>query len=314
MDWCLRSPVSSDPVFGYVRPPVQDLSQEEADRFQRMYCGLCHTLGKRYGVAAQLILNYDFTYLTILLSEKEEGAARSKRCVVHPVHPRMFSEQSSAMELAADESVILAYWQLRDGVEDHDWLHGLKYRSLSAVLEPAYRKAAAIRPVFDETVRRQLKLLGELEAENCPSIDRAADAFAVLLSSAAKEVDDPIRQRVLEQILYHLGRWVYLVDAADDMKKDAEEGNYNPVALRFALRDGVWTPESRQEFAVTLDHSIHMIATAFELWDFGVWKPILETTFYTGLFRVGKAVLDGTFRAAPRGEDRKTPRNVEETT
>ena len=301
-------------MFGYVRPPVQDLSQEESDRFQRMYCGLCHTLGKRYGVAAQLILNYDFTYLTILLSEKEEGAARSKRCVVHPVHPRMFSEQSSAMELAADESVILAYWQLRDGVEDHDWLHGLKYRSLSAVLEPAYRKAAAIRPVFDETVRRQLKLLGELEAENCPSIDRAADAFAVLLSSAAKEVDDPIRQRVLEQILYHLGRWVYLVDAADDMKKDAEEGNYNPVALRFALRDGVWTPESRQEFAVTLDHSIHMIATAFELWDFGVWKPILETTFYTGLFRVGKAVLDGTFRAATRGEDRKKPRNVEETT
>ncbi|MEI3346953.1 MAG: hypothetical protein V8R55_00550 [Dysosmobacter sp.] len=32
-------------------------------------------------------------------------------------------------ELAADESVILAYWQLRDGVADHDWLHGLKYRS-----------------------------------------------------------------------------------------------------------------------------------------------------------------------------------------
>ena len=265
-------------------------------------------------MAARLILNYDFTYLAILLSEREEGAVRGKRCVVHPVHPRSFSEQSSAMELAADESVILAYWQLRDGVEDHDWLHGLKYRSLSAVLEPAYRKAAALRPAFDESVRRQLKLLGELEAENCPSIDRAADAFAVLLSSAAKEADDPVRRRVLEQILYHLGRWVYLVDAADDMKKDAEEGNYNPVTLRFELQNGVWTPEKRQEFAVTLDHSIRMIATAFELWDLGIWKPILETTFYTGLFRVGKAVLDGTFRAAPRGEDRKKPRNVEETT
>lgn len=301
-------------MFGYVRPPVQDLSQEEVDRFQRMYCGLCHTLGNRYGVAARFILNYDFTYLAILLSEREESAVYSKRCIVHPLSPRHFWEESSAMELAADESVILAYWQLRDGVEDHDWLHGLKYRSLSAVLEPAYRKAAAIRPNFDETVRRQLKLLGELETENCPSIDRAADAFAVLLSSAAQEVDDPIRQRVLEQILYHLGRWVYLVDAADDMKKDAEEGNYNPVALRFGLQNGVWTPEKRQEFAVTLDHSIHMIATAFELWDFGVWRPILETTFYTGLFRVGKSVLDGTFRAMPRGEDRKKRKNVEETT
>lgn len=301
-------------MFGYVRPPVRDLSQEEADRFERMYCGLCHTLGNRYGAAARLILNYDFTYLAILLSEREEGENGSRRCVVHPVHKRPFLEGTPAMELAADESVILAYWQLRDGVEDHDWLHGLKYRGLSAILEPAYRKAAALRPAFAEAVRRQLALLRELERENCPSIDRAADAFAVLLSSAAKEVDDPVRRRVLEQILYHLGRWVYLVDAADDLKKDAETGNYNPVALRFELKNGVWTQEKRQEFAVTLDHSIHMIATAFELWEFGVWRPILETTFYTGLFRVGKAVLDGTFRASSRGEDRKKRKNVEETT
>ena len=301
-------------MFGYVRPPVRDLSQEEADRFERMYCGLCHTLGNRYGAAARLILNYDFTYLAILLSERVEGENDSRRCVVHPVHKRPFLEGTPAMELAADESVILAYWQLRDGVEDHDWLHGLKYRGLSAILEPAYRKAAALRPAFAEAVRRQLALLRELERENCPSIDRAADAFAVLLSSAAKEVDDPIRRRVLEQILYHLGRWVYLVDAADDLKKDAETGNYNPVALRFELKNGVWTQEKRQEFAVTLDHSIHMIATAFELWEFGVWRPILETTFYTGLFRVGKAVLDGTFRASSRGEDRKKRKNVEETT
>ena len=301
-------------MFGYVRPPLQDLPQEDADRFRRMYCGLCHTLGNRYGTAARMILNYDFTYLAILLSGKTEGEVHSKRCMVHPVQPREFLEENAAMELAADESVILAYWQLRDGVEDHDWFHGLKYRSLSAILEPAYRKAAKLRPAFDETVRTQLSRLRELEQENCASIDRAADAFAVLLGSAAKEVDDPIRRRVLEQILYHLGRWVYLVDAADDMKKDAEEGNYNPVALRFEVQDGVWMPEKRQEFAVTLDHSIRMITTAFELWDFGVWTPILQTTFYTGLFRVGKAVLDGTFRAIPRGEDRKKRKNDEETT
>lgn len=301
-------------MFGYVRPPLQDLSQEEADRFRRMYCGLCHTLGKRYGTVSRLILNYDFTYLAILLSEKEEGVICRKRCVAHPMHPRAFLEGNAAMELAADESVILAYWQLRDGIADHDWLHGLKYRGLSAVLEPAYRKAAALRPAFAEAVRCQLGLLAELEAENCASIDRAADAFAVLLGSAAAEVEDPIRQRVLQQILYHLGRWIYLVDAADDLKEDADEKRYNPVALRYELGDGNWTPEKRREFAVTLDHSIRMITTAFELWDFGVWTPILETTFYTGLFRTGKSVLDGTFRAIPRGEEKQKRKNVEETT
>ena len=114
--------------------------------------------------------------------------------------------------------------------------------------------------------------------------------------------------------MYHLGRWVYLVDAADDLKKDAASGNYNPVALRFGLTDGAWTPDSRREFAATLDHSIHMMATAFELWDFGAWTPLLSETIYTGLFQIGKAVLDGTFRTMGRGADRKKQKNVEETT
>ncbi len=300
-------------MFGYVRPPMDLLEEAEKDRFQRAYCGLCHALGERYGLAARFILNYDFTYLAILLSEGAEGETCSARCPVSPVKKRDYAKPDAAAALAADESVILAYWQLRDGVADHDWLHGLKYRSVSAILEPAYRKAAALRPDFDRAVREQLAQLKVLEDEQCPSMDRAADAFAVLLERSADGVEDPVRRRILGQMLYHLGRWVYLMDAADDLKKDAESGNYNPVALRFGLTDGQWTPESRSEFAQSLDHSIRMIATAYELWDFGCWKPILETTIYSGLFQVGRAVLDGTFRRRARGLQR-TNKKAEETT
>ena len=288
-------------MFGYVRPPLQALSETEVER--RMYCGLCHTLEKRYGQAARFILNYDFTYLAILLSDSEEGSVSSARCYASPLAQRAYLEPSAAMELAADESVILAYWQLRDGVDDHDWFHGLKYRTASAALESAYRKAAAYRPGFDAA-----------EKESCSSMDMAADAFAALLGSAAQEVADPVRRRVLEQLLYHLGRWVYLVDAADDLKKDAASGNYNPVALRFGLTNGNWTADARREFALSLDHSIRMMATAFELWDFGVWPPILEATIYQGLFQVGKSVLDGTFRTTYRKDERKKRKKVEEST
>jgi hypothetical protein len=301
-------------MFGYVIPPVDDLAEEEKERFRRMYCGLCHTLGQRYGQAARLILNYDFTYLAILLSGSGEEVCREGRCAVKGFRKKTFRETNEAMELAADESVILAYWQARDGVTDHDWLHGLKYRGISALLEPAYRKAAAYRPAYDASVRRQLQMLHDLEQEGCESIDRAADAFAVLLGSAAQEVDEPVRRRILEQLLYHLGRWIYLIDAADDLKKDAETGNYNPVALRFSLENGNWTPEARREFVLTLDHSVHMMTTAFELWDFGEWTKILETTFYTELFRVGKAVLDGTFRQRAKEEHRKKSMKDEENT
>ncbi len=300
-------------MYGYVRPPLQLLSERETERFRQVYCGLCHTLGERYGQAARFILNYDFTFLAILLSEGDEGGAAKARCMASPFRQHAYRTSTPAMVLAADESVILAYWQLRDGVEDHDWLHGLKYRGLSKVLEPAYQKAAAARPGFDACTREHLNLLAQLERERCDSMDRAADTFAGLLAGAAGEIGDPVRQRVLHQLLYHLGRWVYLVDAADDLKKDAESGNYNPVALRFGLKNGTWTPESRREFTASLDHSIHMMTTAFELIPFGVWTPILQGTLYTGLFQVGKAVLDGSFRPMTRGI-KKEHKKVEETT
>lgn len=296
-------------MFGYVRPPLEILPQEEAERFRRAYCGLCHTLGERYGPAARMILNYDFTYLAILLSDPEEAAPCRRRCVSSPVRLRAYQPATAALELAADESVILAYWQLRDGVEDHAWVSGLKYRAGARLLESAYKRAAALRPEFDQAVRCQLQLLSALEQAKDPSMDRAADSFAVLLSSAAEELTDPVRKRIMEQLLYHLGRWIYLIDGADDLKKDAESGNYNPVALRYGLTDGTWTPESRRDFATTLDHSIHQMAAAFELWDFGVWTPVLQSTFYGGLFQVGKAVLDGRFHRPSR----KNIREIEET-
>ena len=154
-------------MYGYVRPPAGILSEEELERFRRMYCGLCHTLGQRYGTAARFILNYDFTYLAILLSGGDEGPSTAARCMVSPLKKRDYLCTTDALALAADESVILAYWQLRDGVADHDWLHGMKYRSLSAILEPAYRKASAARPAFAESTRRQLAHLAELEAQPC---------------------------------------------------------------------------------------------------------------------------------------------------
>lgn len=301
-------------MFGYVRPPLNLLPQEEQDRFRRIYCGLCHTLSQRYGVRARFLLNFDFTFLAILLSEKEESCRLCGRCLVHPVRTRDYDGSSPALELAADESVILTYWQLRDGAQDHRGAKGGAYRVLSGAIAGPYRKAAQRRPGFDAHTREQLGHLARLEQERCPSMDRAADAFALLLSGAAQEVDDPVRRRVLEQMLYHLGRWIYLVDAADDLKEDAASGNYNPVALRYGLADGVWTPEARRDFGITLDHSIHMIATAFELWDFGIWHPLLESTIYNGLFAVGKAVLDGTYHREVRGGYRKKHKKDEETT
>ena len=147
-----------------------------------------------------------------------------------PSGSRPISPPHRHWELAADESVILAWWQLRDGVADHGFWKGAGYRAASRVLLDAYRRAAELRPDFDRHVRDCLDELSALEAERCPSMDRAADTFARILQSAAATVDDPVRRRVLEQMFYHLGRWIYLVDAADDLREMPPPAATPPVA------------------------------------------------------------------------------------
>lgn len=291
-------------MFGYVRPSLARLSEEDANRFSAIYCGLCRVLGERYGSAARCILNYDFAFLALLLAEPNAPEILHRSCVMHPIKGRSGYVSNDALALCADCSVILTWWQLRDGVEDHGVVKGTKYRAAAALLHSAYQKARALRPEFDRLTREHLKHLGELEAARCSSMDEAADSFAGLLQGIGTQVKDPVKARVLEQMLYHLGRWIYLADAADDLAQDFQTGNYNPLIERFHLTTGVLTDEARDALVVSMDHSIRLMAAAFELWDFGDWSAIIRATVYEGLFCVGKAVLEGTFHAAQRSRQR----------
>ena len=297
-------------MFGYVRPAPDRLSKEEQERFGAAYCGLCHTLQRRYGLAARMILNYDLAFLAILLDETGTCESCNRRCFIHPIRKRPCSRPAAALDRAADYSVILTWWQLRDGVADHGFWGGLKYRIASLFLRKAYRKARTAQPEFDENTQKHLRELAGLEQEHCASIDRPADTFARLLAGACDGIADPVRRRVLQQMLYHLGRWIYLTDAADDLEKDLKRGSYNPLALRFPVEAGKLTQESQHELAVTLDQSVEMMAAAFELQDFGDWTGIIRSVVYEGLYSVGRAVLEGTFHQKPKREKRNLTRKA----
>lgn len=284
-------------MFGYVRPAMERLTEADKARFHAAYCGLCRTLGERYGQAARMILNYDLTFLAILLwPEGAEPEALHRRCAAHPVRGRDHYPGNPALELAADESVILSWMQIQDALADPG-KGKAKYRAAALALRGAYRKARERRPAFGTATREQLEHLRALEEARCPSLDEPADAFAKLLSAAAGEAGDPVKRRVLEQFLYHLGRWIYLVDAADDLAEDFRLGSYNPLICRYGLGEGKLDGEARRGLTVSLDHSVRLMAAAYELGEFGVWSRIIQATVYEGLFAVGSAVLEGTFQA-----------------
>lgn len=287
-------------MFGYIRPSKPHLSEQDEARFQSVYCGLCHELGRKYGFAARFVLNFDFTFLAILLSDAQEPECESCRCAAHPCKAQCVMAHTVALETAVDHSLVLAWWQLRDHIEDHGFFKAIPYRLAALLLRGAYRKARTFVPEFDASVQRHLNDLHEREREHCASLDQAAEPFAALMADVADCVDDEMRRRVMKEIFYHLGRWIYLVDAADDFEKDAHLNCYNPLRYRYELDGDKLDEQSREAVAASLDLSVHRMASAYALLSCGVWTSILDSIFYESLYGIGNAVLKGTYHKPPR--------------
>lgn len=278
-------------MFGYVRADRSRLSDEAWARYQGAYCGLCHCLKARYGFKARFILQYDFVFLCLLLEASEDVRPTcQRRCAAHPVKPRPCLEASPTMELCADESVILAYDKLLDGVADEGFFQGLGCRLGAFFLKGAYQKARAAQPGFDAHAKACLAQLDELEREGSAQLDRCADAFARLLSGAAGETGKAQLDRPRGQLLYHLGRWIYLIDALDDLDEDIKRGRYNPVAARFG------NDVDRDYLTTTMSHSLALCQSAFQLLPRNGWSDILENILYAGLPGVQALVLAGKWR------------------
>lgn len=281
-------------MFGFVRPLRDELKMREYDRFRSVYCGLCHEIARRYGFLHTLALSYDCAYLALVLMSCETDEAQcQKRCIAHPFQKRICACGSEGLRHAAAVSVILTYHKLTDTISDERGIRQLGARIIRRLYRRGYRKAIQEAEAFDRTAQQCLRELAEVERQQVPSLDRPADAFARLLRAAVPE-QNGTRQRVLEEFFYHLGRWVYLIDACDDLKDDFQTGSYNPIRLRFALTQPVLT-EIRPQLEHTLLQSLAASYHAYLLLDLKRDSGIIENVLCQGLPAVTYQVLDGTY-------------------
>lgn len=288
-------------MFGYVRPALDRLGQEQKDAYQSAYCGLCHALGRRHGWLARMTLQYDFTFLAIVLSAGERGDRLcAMRCPAHPLRKPRACMAGGRLDAAADQSMILTWHKLSDDVADHGFFTGLPFRFARLLFRRAYRRAAAAQGRFDAQTREGLARLRELEEAQSPQLDRAADAFARILACAAQAVPGEGARRALGQLLYHLGRWIYLMDAWDDLDDDRRRGRYNPLDARFQGR----ARENRDYLETTATHSLRLAGSAAELLELGEWAPIAENILYLGLPAVQGAVLDGRWKEMRQNKEK----------
>ncbi len=283
-------------MFGFIRPVKSELRVREADRFQQVYCGLCHAIRARYGRFYTLFLSYDMTFYALVTGSDQADTPPPcrKRCDAHPLTRRPCAAPDDALARAADVSVLLTYHKFRDSLADEKGAKRVLAWLLCRLGQRGYKRARERLPEADREIIAALDDLQQLERERCDSMDRAADASARMTAAVVPHTGDD-RERVLRQMFYHVGRWVYLLDAAQDVAEDLAQDNYNPVVLRYGLK----TPELkeiREPLERTLERSLADICMAYDLLDIGRDADLVRNIIFLGMPLVTKQVLDGTYQ------------------
>ena len=282
-------------MFGYLRPVQGELKVYELERFKACYCGLCRTLGNKYGQAARFVLSYELVFLSMLLWEQDVPLeVKRGRCIAGPFRRRKYCVRNPALDACAGYNVILAWWKLRDSIADKSFLKSIPHRMAALLLRRAYKRASREYIGFETAVEQSLTELEDYEkGANTASLDGAADKFAKILMSVSEGLPaEPVR-RPMSEMLYHLGRWIYILDACDDYKSDISSSQFNAVAVKFPPENENLSEAGKDRIGTTLAHSNNLVCLAFELLPENLWSQTVRNTIYLGMPDVTARVLSG---------------------
>ena len=264
-------------MFGYIIADRSKLSQEEVARYGGCYCGLCKTLGKRHGFLGRMTLNYDMTFLVLLLSalyEPEEESGIS-RCPVHPLKKRPYFK-TTYTDYAADLNILLTFHSCMDDWEDERRLSRLL---LAKCLSRRVKKLESVYPRQWAYIQNNLALLHRYEAGPEVSADRAADAFGDLMGELFVPNDREYWAKDLRAIGKSLGRYIYILDACIDLEADKAHNRPNPL---LAFGENQRTREADLDLLTML---LSDGAAAFERLPILQDVSLLRNILYSGLWQ-----------------------------
>lgn len=272
-------------MFGYVTVCKDTLSEQGYKNFKAYYCGLCRATGKQCSQSSRMGLSYDITFLAIVLSsaDKSETEMQDRKCFLHPMRENICAENDRAVDYAADMGVILSYLKLLD-----DWHDERSIKALFGLLffRRGIRKAKKRYPKIYDGIWECLDNLSRLEKDGCAEIDETADCFAKILEILFTPdfIEDESTKRVLAWLGYNIGRWIYIIDAYNDIAKDMKKKSYNTFLIKYR---GKPLEEIKKELAEKLDISmtftLENAASAYNLLTVYKNKEVLDNIIYTAL-------------------------------
>lgn len=259
-------------MFGYVNVFKDELKIKDFNIYRAYYCGLCKQLGESFGAFYRLGLSYDFTFLALVLDSADDNKIcfSSEGCAKHLGKKRLVVKNNSAINYAADMSVVLNYYKILDDIND-------EFFSKSHIFYLPYKSAMGkikhIKSDIINSVRDNLELLYKLEKEKCAEPDIVSDAFARAMRAIFSE------NRALENFGYNIGKFIYLIDSLDDLEKDVKKKSYNPFYEKYG--DNFEELINSAEFVLTF--TLSKAAEEFEKLKIYKNYEIIKNIVYLGL-------------------------------
>jgi hypothetical protein len=274
-------------MFGYLLPEKQELKVKEFAQYRAAYCGVCRAIKLRYGNLPRFSVSYDAAVFAVLLAgvSGKVPQAVKRRCALNPIQPKPVFQDSKALDTMAAASVLLAWGRLKDA-----WADERKAEALPAMaaLALAKRRASQQFPAMAGHIDECLRELTALEQAHCAELDRSADVMGKLLGGILLDGFElsQTQQVLIRSMGYHLGRWVYLVDAIDDMEKDSKTGAYN------VLLTSPDTAAAKDLAVQACDYAASQAAAVLDLLEFDWGREIITNLLYCGMPKVLRSVTD----------------------
>lgn len=249
-------------MFGYVAADIRKLNKVQKRDYRSVYCGLCHALGRRYGLFSRLMLSFDTAFLLTLL-ERDSSVCKMRRCPLKPFDKCNCVYGQNA-DYCADVTVLLFCLKLQDDIDDDG---SLRAKILSKLFSKQFKKAKAARPDLADKIKMQLEKLRRAEERNEQNPDIPANIFGQLLA------DVFAKDTALTRVGFLLGRFIYLADAACDFKSDLKHGRYNPLVRK-----------RKSDFYKMLACELGGVVTALDTLDIKKHRGIIDNILYHGIW------------------------------
>lgn len=262
-------------MFGYVTINKGELKIKEFDEYQSYYCGLCQSLKGNCGLWGQISLTYDLTFAAILLSSlyEPDNDIHFNHCIVHPFEKHR-NVRNKYIDYAADMNVLLTYYKCEDDWKDDKSVIKKAYGSL---LKKSLKRLKADYPSKVNNVSALLNKLSEAERGPKPDIDELSNIFGEIMCEILVYGQDEWADE-LTTLAMALGKYIYILDAYEDLAEDIKKGRFNPLISKMD------NPDFEEDIHSVLMLLMAEAAEAFEMLPIVDNAQILRNILYSGVW------------------------------